>query len=129
MKACPRCKGERQLRRIGIVGSRKRKDAESVRRVVDDLPLDCIVVSGHAEGPDLWAEEAAVARGLQVMIFPPDLSGAVTTGQRARRYHARNQQIVDAADEVIAFVSDERVGGTEDTIKRAGRKGIQVRIL
>ena len=49
------------MRHIGIVGSRKRTDSASIKRVVDDLPSDCVVVSGHAAGPDLWAEEAAVA--------------------------------------------------------------------
>jgi hypothetical protein len=50
--------------------------------------------------------------------------GAIT-----RRYHARNQQIVDAADEVFALVAPDRRGGTEDTMRRAERKGIRVTIL
>jgi hypothetical protein len=47
----------------------------------------------------------------------------------APRYHARNQQIVDAADLVFALVAPDRRGGTEDTIRRAERKGIPVTIL
>jgi hypothetical protein len=34
-------------------------------------------------------------------------------------YHARNQEIVDVADEVFALAAPERVGGREDTIPRA----------
>jgi hypothetical protein len=36
---------------------------------------------------------------------------------------------VDAADEVFALMTPDRKGGTEDTIKRAHRKGIKVTIL
>jgi hypothetical protein len=53
----------------------------------------------------------------------------LSQGQITRRYHARNQQIVDAADEVFALVAPDRRGGTEDTIRRAQRKGIPITIL
>jgi predicted Rossmann fold nucleotide-binding protein DprA/Smf involved in DNA uptake len=117
------------IRHVGIVGSRQRQDRESVRKLVNSLPTDIVVVSGRAPGPDLWAEQAANARGLQTLIFPPDFAGAITGGQRTRRYHRRNQMIIDTVDELFAFVSLERTGGTEDTIRRAQRKGISVHIM
>ena len=117
------------MRHIAIVGSRRQEDPDSVRQLVASLPADSVVVSGHAEGPDLWAEAAAVARGLKTLVFAPDLTDARSLGMRTRRYHARNQKIVDAADELFAFVSPERKGGTEDTIRRAERKGIPIHIL
>lgn len=46
-----------------------------------------------------------------------------------RRYHNRNQRIVDVADELIALAAPHRRGGTEDTIRRAERKGIPITIL
>jgi hypothetical protein len=116
------------VRYIAIVGSRQRGDPENVRELVNSLPTDSVIVSGRATGPDRWAEEAAVARGLKTLIFPPDLTDARSQGVITRRYHARNQQIVDAADEVFAFVSPDRRGGTEDTIRRAERRGIPVHI-
>ena len=93
------------------------------------LPADTVIVSGGAPGPDTWAEEAARKYGLAVQIFQPDLEGAQSQGQVTRRYHNRNQRIVDAANAVIALVAPERRGGTEDTIRRAQRKGIPVTIL
>jgi hypothetical protein len=33
---------------------------------------------------------------------------------------------VDDATELVAFISEDRTGGTEDTIKRAHAKGIPV---
>jgi hypothetical protein len=73
-----------------------------------------VIVSGGAVGPDTWAEQAARRRGLATKIFRPDLTGAESQGQITRRYHARNQQIVDAADEVFALVASDRRGGTEE---------------
>jgi hypothetical protein len=85
------------------------------------LPADTVIVSG--------GEKAASKRGLATKIFRPDLAGAESQGQITRRYHARNQQIVDAADEVFALVAPDRKGGTEDTIRRAQRKGIPITVL
>jgi hypothetical protein len=116
------------MRHVAIVGARRRTDRETVDRLVAGLPPDTVVVSGGASGPDTWAEEAALRRGLATRIFRPDLAGAESQGQITRRYHARNQQIVDAADEVFALVAPDRKGGIEDTIKRAQRKGIAVTI-
>lgn len=39
---------------------------------------------------------------------------------------ARNQLIVDDADVVLALVTFDRRGGTEDTLKKAKVKGIRV---
>jgi hypothetical protein len=117
------------MKHVAIVGSRSRTDVETIERLVDTLASDTVVVSGGADGPDTWAEHAAQRRGLVTRIFRPDLKHARTQGQRTRRYHRRNQQIVDAADELFALVSDNRTGGTEDTIRRALRKGIPVTLL
>jgi hypothetical protein len=117
------------MKHLAIVGSRARTDSETVFRLVEGLSTDTVIVSGGAPGPDTWAEDAARARGLGVEIFRPDLEGARSQGQVTRRYHNRNQRIVDAADELVALVATNRKGGTEDTIRRALRKGIPVTIL
>jgi hypothetical protein len=101
------------LRHIAIVGARRRTDRDTVDRLVARLSADTVVVSGGASGPDTWAEEAASKRGLATKIFGPDLAGAESQGQITRRYHARNQQIVDVADEVFALVALDRRRGTE----------------
>jgi hypothetical protein len=64
-----------------------------------------------------------------VVVHKPDLDGAVTRWQIADRYYARNQRIVDDSDVIVAFVAQDRKGGTEDTIRRAkrARKPVEVR--
>lgn len=117
------------MKHVAIVGSRSRQDFETVERLVAKLPAGTVIVSGGAPGPDTWAEEAARKYGFAVAIFRPDLAGAGTQGQVTRRYHNRNQLIVDRADELIALVAPDRRGGTEDTIRRAERKGIPITIV
>jgi YspA, cpYpsA-related SLOG family len=110
-------------RHVAIVGARRRTDRETVDRVVAGLPADVVIVSGGAKGPDTWAEEGARKRGLATKKFHPDLAGAESQGAITRRYHARNQQIVDAADAVFALVVPDRKGGTEDTIRLRREEG------
>jgi predicted Rossmann fold nucleotide-binding protein DprA/Smf involved in DNA uptake len=112
--------------RVGIVGSRQRADREAVEACIAELAPDTVVVTGGAEGPDRWAEQAARARGLAVVVHEPDLGGASTRWQATKRYYARNQAIVTDSDRIIAFVAADRTGGTEDTIRRAERAGNSV---
>lgn len=115
--------------RVGVVGSRRRTDREAVEAYIAELPPDTVVVTGGAQSPDQWAEEAARARGLAVVVHKPDLDGAATRWQMADRYYARNQAIVDNWDLIVAFVAQDRTGGTEGTIRRAkrARKPVEVR--
>jgi YspA, cpYpsA-related SLOG family len=114
--------------RVGIVGSRRRTDRQAVDACVAELGPKTVVITGGANGPDRWAEEAARARGLEVVVYNPDLGGVRTRWQAAERFYARNQRIVDDSDMVIAFVAPDRTGGTEDTIRRAVRAGKLVEV-
>ncbi len=106
--------------KIAIVGSRRRRDQSTVVKFVNSLPAGTIVVSGACpDSADVWAAEAARARGLEVIEFKPDLTGCKKRFEFTKRYYARNQQVAEACDELIAFVAPDRKGGTEDTIKRA----------
>ena len=40
------------------------------------------------------------------------------------RSTARTQRLVEAIDRLLAFVAPDRRGGTEDTIRRARRRGV-----
>jgi hypothetical protein len=111
-----------------VVGSRLRTDREAVEAFIAELAPETVVVTGGAQGPDQWAEEAARARGLAVAVHKPDLDGAVTRWQMADRYYARNQRIVDDSDMIVAFVTADRTAGTEDTIRRAKRAGKPVEL-
>jgi len=116
------------MKRVGIVGWRRWTDQDRVAAAVAALPDDATVVSGGAAGPDTWAVEAATRRGLRTIVHLPQIPASPSQGALTRAYHARNQLIVDDADELIAFVSPQRRGGTEDTIRRAQRKGIPIRL-
>jgi nucleoside 2-deoxyribosyltransferase len=114
--------------RVGVVGSRRRTDRETIEAAIAALSPETIVITGGARGPDRWAEQAAWTRGLEVIVHEPDLDGAHTRSQAAERFYARNQRIVDDSDMVIAFVAPDRTGGTEDTIRRAVRAGKPVEV-
>lgn len=105
--------------KIGIVGSRRRKDKHNVIKLVDSLNKDDIVVSGGCEGVDSWAEERAIKRGLEVLIFKPNLDDIGGRYNMVQRYYDRNRLIVMECDVLYAFVSEDRKGGTENTIKYA----------
>jgi len=113
--------------RIGIIGSRRRTDRSVVETCIAELAPETVVVTGGAIGPDRWAEQAARARGLGVVVHEP-VGEASTRWQATERYYARNQAIVDDSDRIIAFVAPDRAGGTEDTIRRAKRAGKSVEV-
>jgi len=50
--------------RIGIIGSRKRTDRQTIYNYVDSLNPDDIIISGGCYGPDSWAENRAKERNL-----------------------------------------------------------------
>ena len=114
--------------RIAVVGSRRRTDREAVEACIAELAPGTVVITGGARGPDCWADQAARARGLEVVVHQPDLGGAHARWQAAERFYARNQRIVDDSDRVIAFVAPERTGGTEDAIRRAIGAGKPVEV-
>lgn len=104
--------------KIGIVGSREFPQLELVKMLVGEFPKGVTVVSGGAAGVDRTAADAARAAGLEVLEFLPDLNGCKARHEFTARYYARNQQIIEASDLLIAFTEKDS-GGTWDTIKRA----------
>ncbi len=64
------------------------------------------------------------------LIENPDAD--FTDKNKKEKYYARNQRVVEASDELVAFhiKTDESEGlGTADTIKKAEEKGIPVKIF
>lgn len=76
---------------------------------------DVTVVSGGAAGPDTWAIEIAKEMGFQTVEIRPNWK---KYGQGAG--FKRNTELVDLADDVIAFW-DLESNGTFDTIKKAAK--------
>lgn len=45
---------------------------KQIYAAVDALPADAIVVAGDASGPDEWATDYALGRGLTIMVYDKD---------------------------------------------------------
>lgn len=113
--------------KIGIIGSRKRTDKQSITALVKTLDRKDIVISGGCAGPDTWAEESARTAGLDVKIFLPDLPPKGSPRHEfTKAFYTRNRLIAENSDILHAFVSPERKGGTEYTIKYAQKLGVPV---
>ena len=121
------------MTKIGIVGCRDRKDKSRVKSVVKSLSELCDdlhIVSGGARGPDSWAIEEAKNWGIPSTVhFSRIPAGHAPKYLVARALYERNQRIVDDIDVLIAFVSPERKGETEDTIKKALLKKVKIIII
>lgn len=85
---------------------------------------DIVIVSGGARGADAAAEQCARDFGVPFEVYPTDWK---RYGPRAGMI--RNQQIVDVADELLAFFQDGETPGTADAIRRARAKGIPVQVF
>lgn len=110
--------------RLAIVGSRHFEGYSLLCAVMATVKTPVtLIVSGGAAGADTLAERYADAMGIEKLIFPAEWTKyGRSAGIR------RNQDIVDNADAVIAFVAaDSR--GTLDTIRKAKTKGIPVHIV
>jgi hypothetical protein len=114
--------------KLAVVGSRDydpsrywivRNEIQSIAYRVgwDNIEL----VSGGARGVDSMAAQAARHFDIPITVFPADWK---RHGRRAGMI--RNAQIVEIADELLAFFGAERTPGTSDTVRRAAQKGIPV---
>jgi hypothetical protein len=79
------------------------------------------VVCGEAAGADTLGKRWALARGIPVKSFPPDL---VKYGS-PQAFLVRNQLMANYADALVAFW-DGTSSGTFDMIKRARKRGLTV---
>jgi hypothetical protein len=112
---------------IGIVGTRQR-DSKTAYFLVEQAfnkyrnlysNLSALICSGGCpKGADRFAEIIAKKYCLPLLIFPANwdrhknLAGFI-----------RNTDIANVSDVLIACVSKDRTGGTEDTIKKFTKLG------
>ena len=110
-------------KKIGIIGSRRRDSIKDYRLVVDKFKEiyeegDIIVSGGCSRGGDRFAEQ--IARGFEIPIM-------IYYAQWKKRGKAagfiRNGDIAKDSDVLIACVSEDRKGGTENTITRFKKLG------
>jgi hypothetical protein len=115
--------------KVGIIGSRRRntlKDRKQVLKIVGNLisvkdsePFE-LVSGGCLQGADAFAEAAARAYEIPIKVFPVDRSTPILhKGEFAERAFSRNRQIAEYSTVIVAWVTPDRTGGTENTIKHA----------
>jgi len=103
---------------IGIVGTRRRDGSEAFFLVEEEFfkhyeEGDWICSGGCYKGADRFAEVIAKEHGIPILIFYPNYK---KLGKGAA--FIRNTTVAETSNILIACVSKDRTGGTEDTIKK-----------
>jgi len=123
------------MKKIGIVGSRRRNTPEDFAQVEKEFfkiydKGDTIVSGGCPEGADRFAEMLRDKYSIPMNIHYPDkikldleLVKHNPRGAYAVINFARNTLIAEDCDILMAQVAEDRTGGTEDTIKKAKKFG------
>lgn len=129
---------------FAIVGSRKRND-DTAKQLVFNIVQWCMqtypgctfVSGGCPDGADYFAELAVAHYGGKIDIRYPlccrcgerkrshQCSPAKSRGEFAQENYARNYEVADACDEMIALTDpdDPRKGGTAHAINQASKLG------
>lgn len=110
-------------KKIGIVGSRRRYRREDFilikNKFIEYYEDGDIIVSGGCQtGADRFAETIARDFGITIVIHHADWKN---NGKTAG--FIRNTKIAEDSDILLACVSEDRKGGTEDTIKKFEKLG------
>ena len=115
---------------VGIVGARKYKNRQSVKDLVEYLPLNTTIVTSSCRGVCSWTKEFAEKRGIAVEVFAPDLNNIRSNFEVAERYYQRNRELIEKCDLVHAFLTEEDgcTGGTGFEVEYASRIGRPVEL-
>lgn len=105
--------------KLAVIGSRGLQIEKLERYLPEDVTE---IVSGGAKGIDMCARQYAIGHKIKLTEFLPDYK---RYGRAAPL--KRNVQIIDYADEVIAFW-DGQSKGTEHVIKLCKQKGKKVKV-
>ena len=106
------------MKHIGIIGTRRRDTAEAFSKIIAQFfeiyePGDWVVSGGCQKGGDRFAEKLAREHGIPMLIFHANWKKF-----KGGAGFLRNTDIAKCADVIIACVSKDRTGGTEDTLKK-----------
>ena len=106
--------------KLAITGSRKYQDYETLVTILESLaPAATAIITGGAKGADELAARYAKANGLELITIRPDYKKHNSKVAPLMR----NTEIVERADQVIAFYYDKQSGGTLDTARKACAAG------
>ena len=119
---------------IGIIGTRKRDTLQDLALVWEEFrrwyePGDKICSGGCKNGGDRFAEVIANRLNLTekngglILHLPKGVSRDAPKWKYVKELFARNTLVANDSDIIIACVSLDRTGGTEDTIRKYVKMG------
>jgi len=115
--------------RVGFVGARDFKNIPLIKKYINKLSDNAVVVSGGAIGVDQASVRYAKKRGLEFKEHLPALRNDMEYYERVQAYYARNKLIVLDSDYIIAFTDRTREGGTWNTIEWAIKHKVPVLLV
>lgn len=124
--------------KIAIVGSRRRnspRDKAIVFNLVFKLKElygdNLVVISGGCrKGADKFAKLACRKYDVKLDEYLPDkVHKSESYHAAVARFYARNYTIAENCQELYAMVSEDRTGGTENTIGYADNLGRRVELI
>lgn len=111
--------------KLAIVGARTFTDYDKMCQIIDQWIKDNgtpdQIISGGAKGADSLAERYAQDHQIPIIILKPNWRQGRGAG------FATNTDIIAEATHVVAFPSPSGKG-TQDTIKKAAKKGLSVTV-
>ena len=122
-------KSKQMSKTIAIIGSRRRSSEEDYEQCLEIFLSiykdgDELVSGGCPSGGDRFAEIIAKKYQIPIKIYYAQWN---KLGRGAG--FARNTNIAEDADVVIALVAKNRKGGTEDTIQKANKIGKSIIVV
>lgn len=114
--------------RVLVYGSRSWADRAPIEAFVRSLAADAVVITGGARGADELAEVAALARGLEVEVYPVPKDHWRVYGRAAGVL--RNQRMIDEGHPTRGrgFRSGGPSPGTDDMTRRLRRARIPTEV-
>jgi len=99
---------------------------EDLLRIAEEFP-NAIWVHGGAQGVDAFVNETAFRLGIETLVVRPDYEKYYYNKKYAPL--ARNKQMVEIADLVVAVYDGRQTGGTKFTVEYARFLGKKLLIL
>ena len=109
--------------KLAVVGTKKFKDLQFLKSILEVIPKIDQIISGGAAGTDTLARQYAFQKQISFLEFLPDHK---KFGDKAK--HIRDKLIVQECDELIAFWDGE-CEGTRFTMDIARKLGKPVRVI
>jgi len=115
--------------KLGIIGSRSRNtlnDKKLLMEKIKELNPSILISGGCKKGADKFAEELSVETNIPITVFLPNIEKNMKYFETVKEYYKRNKKIANESDIILACVSSNRKGGTENTIKYAKKLGKKI---